>query len=687
MADVNLMPADVRSMTPNVEPKPEKISKGAMELEKLESFLDDIKSEPEWRSEANKAHDYYDGNQLDRETIDAMQEKGLPTVVINLCKPTIDAVLGMEVKTRTDWVVKAETEEQFDMAKALTIKLKEAEKASRADRACADAYGAQVKGGIGWVEVGRERDPFKYPYRCRAIHRKELWWDWRSQQPDLEEARFLVRKRWFDVDHVTTFMPEHAELIGKAYGNFPNWEAGLNQGFKTEDLYADWDASRRTTIEEEEWRDTDRKRIALFEVWYKHWVHGHVLRLPDGRVVEFNKDDQRHVAAVQSGVIELEPATFTKMRLAIWMGPHRLYDMPSPYKHNKFPYVPFFGYREDKTGKPYGMMRAMFDPQDEVNARRAKMLWLLSSNMVEVDEDAVDDHTETAKEVNRPDAYIVLNKNRKNQNALKITRGSELSPQQYQMLIESKANVQEASGMFGEALGRRGSSAQSGEAIKNLVEQSTASLGELNDNYKNSRQDVGEILLSLITEDMTAMEGVEVGIKGNSGEDKVVVLNNTAADDYGNTYRDNDVSRLKATVTLADVSSTATYREHVLNELLRLTQTLPPEIQAVLIESILDATDLPNKNEMVEKVRALTGGGKEELSEEEQAAQAQEQARIKAIEDKLIELDIAQKAADVSKTEAEAELKVTQADKIELEAELEIHDRTSQLGIQTYQQA
>ena len=68
-----------------------------------------------------------------------------------------------------------------------------------------------------------------------------------------------------------------------------------------------------------------------------------------------------------SGKFKPEPAVYRKLRCSIWFGPHLLQDADPGT--NKLPYVPFWGFREDLTGVPYGLIRSMMPLQDEVNAR------------------------------------------------------------------------------------------------------------------------------------------------------------------------------------------------------------------------------------------------------------------------------------------------------------------------------
>ncbi|MBA0937099.1 phage portal protein, partial [Escherichia coli] len=63
-------------------------------------------------------------------------------------------------------------------------------------------------------------------------------------------------------------------------------------------------------------------------------------------------------------------------------------DRPCSAPQGMFPLVPFWGYRKDKTGEPYGLISRAIPAQDEVNFRRIKLTWLLQAKRVIMDEDA-----------------------------------------------------------------------------------------------------------------------------------------------------------------------------------------------------------------------------------------------------------------------------------------------------------
>lgn len=571
---------------------------------RFSEICEEIRQQPNWRAEADRCADYYDDNQLDAETLAELEARGMGPLINNLIKPTINIVLGMEAKTRSDWRVVADADEHQEIAEAQSAKLFEAERESRADRSCSEAYASQIKSGLGWVEVSRETDPFKYPYRVRSIHRREMFWDWRAKEPDLSDARYVVRQKWFDASEVSAFYPEHRDLIRGAAAGWPaEW---LQRAKEDTSLMHSFNQEKRTSMSDHEWRNFGRGQVSLYEVRYRQTVRGMVLDLPDGRTVELDMQNPIHIAGIARGMLRPKPAVYSRWRRSIWLGPHKLDD--GPVENKKLSYIPFWGYREDLTSVPYGMIRSMIPMQDEVNARRQKLLWMLSAKRVQVDSDALDqrynDFADLVREVARPDAVVVTNPNRKNVNGFAVDHNVGLSDQQFQIMQESKQSIQETAGVFNAMMGRE-SNAASGLAINSLVEQGTTALADINDNYRYSRMLVGEALLEMIIQDMTGRQ-VDVAT-GEEGKRKIISLNTPTIHPSGIQYLDNDVSKAMTKVALEDVPSTPAYRAQQLQMLSEITKSLPPQIQAPMVPFFLEATELPKRREMADVVRKALG--------------------------------------------------------------------------------
>lgn len=642
----------VMGEAPTDKGMPEDLEDSALPRGQVEMFLREIKHQPHWRREADRAADYYDGNQLSPEAVEKLRERGQPPLITNIIKPTIDTVLGMEAKSRSDWRVRPEDDEECDddLAEGLSVKLKHAEIESRADRAVSDAYAAQIKAGLGWVEVAREHDPFKCPYRVRYVHRREVFWDWRAEQPDLSDARYLIRRRWLELEHAIALMPQYATLFRMTTGGWAGFDPLMEQDSR---LVQSWEVERDTRIAAVDWRDIQRMRICLYEIWYRKWVRGYTLTLPNGMVMEADFSNPRHNEAIVAGIAQVKQATFQKVRLAWYTGPHFLYDVPSPYKHNQFPYVPFFGHREDLTNVPYGLIRSMTSPQDEVNARKSKMLWSLNSRRTVADSDAVLDHNRAAEQVARPDAYIILNANRKPSSTFRVEPGGELATQQFQVMQEAKQEIAEASGIHKAMQGQQ-SGATSGIAINGLIEQGMNTLAEINDNFRYARRLVGEMLFELVKQNLCQGPG-KVTI-GEGSQKKVIVFNQPAMDpDTGQQIIVNNVAKVKAKIVLDDVPSTPTYRMQQLQMLTEITKSLPPQLQGFVIDFVIEATDMPKRHQLADRLRAAVGIQDPEQQKADAAQQQQAQAMAQDMQHKTFVLDAAERAARIRKLNAEAE--------------------------------
>ena len=181
---------------------------GGISLREYENIVNEIENQPSWRAIADQDMDYADGKQLDSDLLRRQKELGIPPAVENRISPALRSLSGYEAVTRTDWRVTPNGEvEGREVAEAINYKLNQAEKKSKADKACSNAFSAQIACGIGWVEVSRESDPFKYPYRCRAVHRNEIHWDMTSEEPDLSDARWLRRQNGCDLSASPKYSP------------------------------------------------------------------------------------------------------------------------------------------------------------------------------------------------------------------------------------------------------------------------------------------------------------------------------------------------------------------------------------------------------------------------------------------------------------------------------------------------
>lgn len=635
-------------------------------------ILHETHEQPAWRMNADREADYVDGNQLDAEALTRLQDLGIPPSIENLVAGAVKDVLGMEAKQRTDFKCIPDGDihdQEADLvARALGYKLNKAERASGCDRACSQAYASQVKVGVGWVEVSRNPNRFQYPYRVKNVHRNEMWWDWLSRDDDISDARWLLRRRWSDIDVVAQMWPEHRDLIAEAGTgwNIPDdLTTMLNDGAGETDLAQSWEIERGWAIEDMEWRMPYARRICLFELWTRSWEQGLVLNLPDGRVIEFDQTHPDHQLAAYVGM-KVEKSMITRVKRSFLLGPHLLQSNESEFE--RFPYVPFWADREDRTNVPYGIVRNLIYLQDEVNSRISKMQWLLAAKRSKRTKGAVQMSDDVFRyEMARPDADIILDESHmKLPGAVfEIEDDMPLNDQQFSRLMDLRESIKKISGISDAFSGDGGADTASG--LNTMIEQTVQSLADLNDNFAYSRMQVGDLLLGLIIRDMgSSPQNVMMYADNPLRETVEVQLNQPILDpETGRRMLTNDVQRTKIKVTLEEVPSTPSFRRQALVSLSEAFKSANAEHQQVMLPHLMNLTDVPDKDAIIEAILEIN---RQKYLTPEQVEEAKQAAVEEALTKKMSsqkdrELDLKERlqAAQIEKLVQESVAKAIEA--------------------------
>lgn len=621
----------------------------------LQALCSDIDSQPKWRDAANKACAYYDGDQLPPEVLQVLKDRGQPMTIHNLIAPTVDGVLGMEAKTRTDLLVISDDpdDETEKLAEAINAEFADACRLGNMNKARSDAYAEQIKAGLSWVEVRRNSDPFGPEFKVSTVSRNEVFWDWLSREADLSDCRWLMRRRWMDTDEAKATFPGMAQVIDYAIDDWRGFvDTTVTEG-QPSPLMSAWEEYQSWERQQNEWLQRERRRVLLQVVYYRTFERLPVIELSNGRVVAFDKNNLMHAVAVASGRVQVRVGRVSRIREAWFVGPHFIVDRPCSAPQGMFPLVPFWGYRKDKTGEPYGLISRAIPAQDEVNFRRIKLTWLLQAKRVIMDEDATQlSDNELMEQIERPDGIIKLNPARKNQKSVadvfRVEQDFQVASQQFQVMQESEKLIQDTMGVYSAFLGQD-SNASSGVAISNLVEQGATTLAEINDNYQFACQQVGRLLLAYLLDDLKKRRNHAVVINRDDRQRRQTIVLNAEGD---NGELTNDISRLNTHIALAPVQQTPAFKAQLAQRMSEVIQGLPPQVQAVVLDLWVNLLDVPQKQEFVERIRAALGTPKspDEMTPEEQEAAAQQQA----LEQQQAELQMREMTGRVAKLEAEA---------------------------------
>ncbi len=618
------------------------------------------------RKEMMIDHEYYDSEQWTEEEKLELRERGQEPVVFNMVATSIDWILGTEKRQRVDWHILPRTRHDTAGAEAKTKLLKYISDVNNIPLQRSLAFEDACKGGLGWLEAGVRNDPTKERIYVQCEDWRNIWYDMLAKRLDLQDSRFMFRAKWLDLDVAMSMWPERASHIKTAaYSGRPYFDE-LVQGEHTieEDEAMDLESAVSELGEGE--KEYPRNRVRMIECWYRVPEHVKIMRGEELGVLdgeEFDPDMPEHRYFTDSGVAQITDALRYKVRVMIYTGNVVVYDGPSPYRHNRFPFVPVWGKRRKKDGTPYGTIRNMRSPQNDLNKRRSKALFILSTNKIVADEDATDDWEELYNEASRPDGVV----KKRRGSELQIYNETALADAHTQLMDQDAMYIQDASGVTNENLGRD-TNAISGKAITAKQEQGHTVTLKLFDNHMHAFKTLGEIVLSLIEQFYS--EAKQIRIVKHKGTPEWVEINMPQPD--GSIV--NDITASKADFILAESDYNDSLRQALFESLSEMVTRIDPNIAMQLLDIVVELSDLPGKDEIIARIREITGMDDPYADPDDPEAQAKKEAKEQAkaeeaeMEKQKAIAEVEMAKAEVEKARADTQKSIYQAEKIRYDA-------------------
>jgi hypothetical protein len=591
-------------------------------------------------------HEYYDHHQWRPEDAAELRDRGQIPLVLNNVQPACDWLIGTERRSRVDWRILPRRKEDAPEAEVKTALLKYVSDVNDVQFNRSDAFKDAVVSGLGWAEVGiRDPEPGgeKLFYRYRDW--RNIWHDHLGKYRDMSDWRYLHDAIWCDLDMAVAMFPDRKEIILLAA------QAGNT-------LYDDFDLDNaednREFYPSEEFSPLRRSRVRLITTWYREpervtVFRGENIGALDGML--FNPEDPLHVEIYESGLADTADTIRMSVRCMFWLYPPGrrsvLADMRSPYRHNTFPYIPFFGKRRRHNGTYYGLVRGLRDVQDDLNKRRSKALFLLSTRGIIADEDAFTDPDEAADEASRPDMFLLKRRG----SDVRLINDTELAISHVNIMNEDKRYIEDIVGGSGEALGRE-TNAASGKAILARQEQGTIMTVEFFDNLRWAVLQSGRVMLSLI-EQFYSDEKI-IRIVGNQGAVRFERINYPG--ETGGI--ENDMTRAAADFVVDEQNYSASIRQSMFSVLGDFLARIDPQIAVSMMDIWIDLSDIPGKDVLVQRIRKMTGMGDPDAEEENvQTAEDQAKAQQAEYQAMLAQLEILEKQAGIAKDQADAKAK------------------------------
>jgi hypothetical protein len=590
-----------------------------------------------------KDEDFYDHIQWTEEEASELQKRGQAPIVYNVLSQTINWIIGSEKRGRVDFKVLPRREEDLKPAERKTQLLKYLSDVNKTPFHRSRAFEDAVKVGIGWLEDGVQDTGDNEPIYSRYESWRNMMWDSASTEMDLSDCRYVTRSKWLDVDVAMAMFPGRKDII------YVSKEEGQRYGFDgmysdevMDQVEIDLDSSSADRATDYNYRD----RVRLIEVWFRKPVKVSKVIDGDWRGEIYEKETAppglREYVEGQEYVGKQVVADRLMMRMhcAIMTTQGLLYLGVSPYRHNQFPFTPIWGYRKGRDNLPYGVIRGLIDIQEDINKRASKALYILSTNKVVMDEGAVDDIEEFREEIARPDAVI----EKKPGKALDLNVDRDLAQWHVELMARNINMIQQVGGVTDELLGRT-TNAVSGKAIQSRQDQGALTTGKLFDNHRLAFNLQGAKELSLVEQFMGEKQSFR--ITNSRGAPEFINVNDGLPE--------NDITKTKADFVISDSEWRATLRQSQAEQMTELLTRMPPEVALVMLDLVVELMDLPNRDELVKRIRNINGMPDPDADpnspEEQQRLQAQ--AAQQQMQQAMAEAEIRQKMAEAGKTEAE----------------------------------
>lgn len=584
------------------------------EMRRLHSELMDRFHEERDRQSLNRYQmaideDYFDGLQWSEEDAQVLAGRDQAPLVFNKILPSIEWLTGTEKRTRMDNRVLPREESDENGAEVKQKLMKYINDANNYSFASSDAFHDAAVAGLGWLEEGVNTEAGQeLIYRGSESWRNVLH-DSLSTRRDLGDGRHLFRWKYLDLDVAVALFPNRANYLKSAAADTDElverdqdiWYLGARVNNEESDFLS---SSRMSHVRSPESGGfTRRQRVKIIECWYKKPMAAQVMRGGgefDGQLYE--PGNQAHDSALTDGIVTLANTLHQQMRVMICTDDHVLFEGESPYAHNMFPLTPIWCYRRKRDGMPYGKVRQVRDAQDDLNKRASKALYILSANQIIMDHDAVDakDIENLRDEASNPNGII----RKKKGSDLEFRQDKQLAEQHIMLMDRDARMIQDVGGTTDENLGKR-TNATSGIAIERRQEQGATITFNLFDAKRFAEQLSGQKVLALMEQFYTAEKAVRI-----VGEKKPIEWIKINAYDPVTGKILNPVTAHKADFIVGEQDYRQSLRTAMFEQLMDMISKIAPVMpQAAvnLLDLVVEMADVPNREEMVARIRKING--------------------------------------------------------------------------------
>ena len=601
MADAEELFDEVPDAIASDPPPPE--PKYVKTLEQWKSRFKEFQSITQDNRKKQEVHyKYYDKDgQLTREERNELEERGQPDTIINRFRVAINGIIGVVANSHTA-PLGLPREPKDDAASGVATEcLRYVTHQNRFKHEKKYLLKDNLLGGVCAVLVGLGEEKGDIP--LIPIRWEEFFYDPRSKRVDFADARYMGIAKWMYTDEVKELGVSEAVSV-QLDTLFDAGGLSGRTGNGTDDTFDDRPIDQG-------WYDPEFKRVQVVEIFEK--VKGKWMRC----------------LFWEGGIIEEEVSPY-------------LDDKGKPCN----PIVAESCY-VDIDNNRVGYATDLIDLQDEINKRRQKALWEISSNQIEAaDPSAIEVSADEArKEAARPDGVIPY--------GWKKVAGSDRSAGNMALLNEAKGEMERFSPNPA-MLGRQGADT-SGRAMLARQQAGLIELALVLEQFEDLelrvyqqiwcriKQDWDVPMFIRVTNDADAVEFLglnqpkqppEVPQLDEAGQPVLdeatgqpVMVQQATGEEFG---FDNHVAEMGIDVMIDSAPETATIMAEQITELRAMVSSNPNYAQEVPFEIFLEMTNMPRKRELIKKIRAAKEAAQKAAQEQQQQTMQMQMAELEA---------------------------------------------------------
>ena len=514
--------------------------------------------------EIKKDTEYALGKQWNPDDVQKLYARGVKALTINKIKPMLKLITGIERQSRSDYKAFPEGTEDELISEVATRLLKNVAKQSRLKHKLSDQFKDASIGGVCYVEpyIDYTQDLVNGEMKFRKVEAKRVLFDPNCEEYDLSDGKSLIKLTLgLNKDDLLMLFPDKKKII-ESLGS------GTIQTGEDEETLQLRDYPDTNKMSDDDISGKSVNTYDLIEYYYKcpYEVY-YVVSRSQGVLLETENEQEAlaFISAQQLPDASIVTKRTNEIRLKQVVGKTEMTDERAwTYPNWKtYPIIPCFFERNnvdvsDPELTIQGLVRGLRDLQEEYNKRRTQELHHLNSSVnsgMFIPKDALDStNKKNLQEFGSTPGVRIFYDPAKTGGASPDSwrvNPTPLSQGHAQLAVENAQDIKEASGVNSDLLAND-SESQSGRAILLKQRQGLVMVQEALDNYQQTKEILGRLILSQLGEVYTIESALKVlgdgFIKENFRKPVFDALGDPQLDQDGSLQTDVDIDMAKLVI-------------------------------------------------------------------------------------------------------------------------------------------